>query len=382
AAGAPATPRSCWSCSTPSRPATTRCSRSSGRATTRPRGCARATTWARSTARRSTWPTTTSARRPRRRATPTRSACRRPGTARSRRRSRRPASSSTPSPTTSSTSPRTRAATAGWAARASAARSGWARRRPVRHSAGRRARGDVARDDGVREHARAGADRHAAQHAGATVQDGVVLDADRRGGDALPADRLLGVGVDMVEVDEHVAALQPAPRADLHALVGGDDAVGAEPCLRPDGDAAGADVHAAALAEPRAGPDLQTRAGRRVEADARTQVHAGLEADAAAPAQLGGEAAGGDERAQRTSAAPAWRSWAVSKTLVDAMAANRRNATPRTVAAMRNFSMSVPPWRVVVRRVNTRAAASVTRGSARERDAARYAAAGSPSVPR
>ena len=50
----PATPRRCWSPSTRPRSPTRTCSRSSSRSTTRPRACARATTSAPSTARRST----------------------------------------------------------------------------------------------------------------------------------------------------------------------------------------------------------------------------------------------------------------------------------------------------------------------------------------
>ena len=62
----------------------------SGRTTTRPRACARATTSAPSTARRSTGRPRSSARWPRRRATPSPSACGPPATRRSRPRSRRP----------------------------------------------------------------------------------------------------------------------------------------------------------------------------------------------------------------------------------------------------------------------------------------------------
>ena len=61
-------------------------------------------------------------------ATPTRRCCGPAATARSRPRSRPPARSTTPRTTTSSTWPRTRAATAAWAAPASAARSGSAAR--------------------------------------------------------------------------------------------------------------------------------------------------------------------------------------------------------------------------------------------------------------
>ena len=60
ARAAPATPRPCSPCTTLRGRATRRCCGSSGRATTRPRGCGRATTSARSTARRSTGTTSAS----------------------------------------------------------------------------------------------------------------------------------------------------------------------------------------------------------------------------------------------------------------------------------------------------------------------------------
>src|SRR4051794_22858261 len=140
-------------------------------------------------------------------------------------RSRPPATSSTPRTTTSSTwrRRRTRTATAAWAGPASAARSA---SRPRR-------RRDVLRDDGVGRDPRARADRHPAQDRRAAIQDRAVAEADRGGGDALCAHRRVGVGEDVIEVDEDVAALQPAALADLHAVVDRDDALGPEPRVRP-----------------------------------------------------------------------------------------------------------------------------------------------------
>ena len=103
AAARPATPRPCSSSSTRRRSPTRSCCASSGRTTTRPRVCARATTSARSTARRSTDHRRAARGRRGDRARSTPSGCARPATARSRRRSRRPASSTTPRTTTSST---------------------------------------------------------------------------------------------------------------------------------------------------------------------------------------------------------------------------------------------------------------------------------------
>ena len=117
AAGAPATTRSCSSCSTRPRRATTTCCASSGRTTTRPRACGRATTSARSTARRiycfgAEQLEAAEKSRVMFQAQLTQAGLRRDHD-RDRRGARR---SSTPRTTTSSTSPRTRAATAAWAA--------------------------------------------------------------------------------------------------------------------------------------------------------------------------------------------------------------------------------------------------------------------------
>ena len=99
--------------STRRRSATSSCSRSSGSTTTRRRACARATTSARSTARRSSPRTTTSARVAEASRDMYQERADRGGLRRDhdRDRSTRPAST-TPRPITSSTSPRTRTATA------------------------------------------------------------------------------------------------------------------------------------------------------------------------------------------------------------------------------------------------------------------------------
>ena len=104
---------------------TSGCSRRSGSPTTRRRGSARATTRAPSTAPRSSPTARPSSRRPRRHATCTRRSWRARATGRSRPRSARPPSSTSPRTTTSSTWPRTRTATTATRRRASRARSGW-----------------------------------------------------------------------------------------------------------------------------------------------------------------------------------------------------------------------------------------------------------------
>ena len=70
------------------------------------------------------------------------------------------------------------------------------------------------------------------------------------GDEALTAHRELGVGDDVVEVEQHDLVAEPRLRPDVDALVRRDDAAGAQPRARPDHhDGAGGDV------EPAAGTD-------------------------------------------------------------------------------------------------------------------------------
>jgi hypothetical protein len=151
---------------------------------------------------------------------------------------------------------------------------------------------------------RARAHGRAREHAGAAVEGGALLDADRCGDEPLLADGALGVAAGVLEVDQDDAVVEPAARADRDVLMGGDDAALAEAGLGADLDVAGADVEAAALLELRPGADRQPRAGRDVEAHAGPERDAGPQRDAPAAAQSRGQraqsrAAHGGHAAQR-----------------------------------------------------------------------------------